>query len=277
MPYKVERHGQGYFVVNQNTGKKYSKKPLSKQIANKQLKAIEMNSSEGAGLADYLKSAYQKTKNITQNVSGRITGAIMGRNDYPPAERSIIDRYGNQKIVKICIYREKLDKSINTLVNVISLGQFNKVKNEYGYDHFYHLMMVVTLENNVPILIEKNEVINLHEYPKINPDAQKMELFIPPNFDMTFKQFLNNGQAFMGNDYFTYDALNNNCQRFIKSLILANRLGKDNPSIISFIEQDTTGLKRDLSPLTQSLFRKTTDLAARLNVLAKGKGFGKSD
>ena len=46
--------------------------------------------------------------------------------------------------------------------------------------------MVVTLDDSIPVLVEKNEVINLHEYPNIKPNAQKFELTIPPNFNLTF-------------------------------------------------------------------------------------------
>jgi len=280
MPYKVEKHAKGYFVVNQITGKKYSKKPLKKNVAERQLKAIMMNSNEdleGGGLVDFLKSAYQKTKNLASNISNRVVGTVVGRNDYPPAERDLIAKYANNKVVKICLYREKLAKAVNTLVNIISLGQFNKVKNKYGYDDMYHLMMVATLDNNVPILLEKNEVINIHEYPTISPNAQKMELNVPENFNTTFKELLDRTQAFMGSDYFTYDSMKNNCQRFVKSIILANHLEKENPSAISWVEQDTTGLQRDLSPTTQKIFKATTDLASRLNVLAKGRGFDNSN
>lgn len=274
MPYKVEKHGNGYFVVNQLTGQKYSKKPLTKAKANRQLRALYASEASGGGLADVLLKAYKKTKNLASNISGRVIGTVIGRNDYPPAERSLIDRYGDKKIIAICIYREKLDSKINSLVNLISLGQFSRIKEKYGYDELYHLMMVLTLEGDIPILLEKNEVINIHEYPNIKPTYEKFELFLPQNWDTNFKKFLQNTQDYMGNDYFTYDAINNNCQRFIKSAILANPpLQQQNPQAIKFIEQDITGLQRDLSPTTKSLFRATTDLASRLNVLARGKGF----
>ena len=82
----------------------------------------------------------------------------------------------------------------------------------------------------------------------------------------------------MGNDYFTYDAMTNNCQRFIKSAILANPpLQQENPEAFRFVEQDITGLQRDLSSTTKNIFKGTTDLAARLNVLAKGRGFDSSN
>ena len=278
MPYKVEKHGQGYFVVNQETGKKYSKKALSKDKATRQMRALYANDVEGSGLSDFLVKAYKKTKNIATNIGDRIVGTIVGRNDYPPAERSLIDRYGDKKITSICLYRHKVADTVNTLVNVISLGQFNKVKNKYGYDDLYHLMMVLTLEGGIPILLEKNEVINIHEYPTIKPDYQKLELSLPQNFNTTFRQFLSNTQTFMGNDYFTYDAMTNNCQRFIKSAILANPpLQQENPEAFRFVEQDITGLQRDLSSTTKNIFKGTTDLAARLNVLAKGRGFDSSN
>ena len=287
MPYEVKKTAQGYFVVNKETGKKYSKKPLTKPKAEKQLIALRINTTdeEGGGLADYLKSAYRKIAEkataVSSAISGTVQALVSGRDDYPPAERDLIRTYGDSKITGICLYREKLASGVNTLVNVISLGQFNKVKDKYGIDELYHLYMVITVGYNgtsVPILIEKNEVINIHEYPKISPTAQKLELLISPNFDYTFKHFLDDAQGFMGNDYFVYDAITNNCQRFIKSLILANPpLEKDNPECLKFVEQDTTGLERDLSPTSKNIFRGITDLASKFNILAKGKGFDNSN
>ncbi|MBS1737343.1 MAG: hypothetical protein JSS98_12165 [Bacteroidetes bacterium] len=219
---------------------------------------------EGAGLLDSLK-----------NFGERVKGVIFGRNNYPPAERNIIQQYGNDKIIGITIYREPLDEKINGLVNAITLGKFNSIKNKYSIDELYHLFMVVTLENSVPILVEKNEVINLHQYPAIKPKAQKFVLNIPPNFNCTFKQLLDAGQAYMGKDWFTYDPLSNNCQRFIMSILNAQpNLIKANPTANQFVVQNVSGLERDLTPATKSLFNGITGLASRLNVLARGAGFG---
>jgi len=293
MPYTLLKVPGGYFVINIITGKTYSKMPLTRRNANRQLHALRQAHAperrldddediEGAGLFDFLKNTFQKTKNIASNiasnVSGRIVGTITGRDDYPPAERAIIEKYRDKVITGICIYRHKLDKGVNMLVNTISLGQFNRIKNKYGYDDLYHLMMVVSLEGDIPILIEKNEVINIHEYPNnIKPDWQKYPLSVPTNWE-TFGVFLDNTRQFMGGDYFTYDALNNNCQRFIKSFIIANPpLQQENPQALQFIEQDTSGLQRDFHPMAKTLFRGITDLASRLNVLAKGRGFDPSN
>lgn len=233
---------------------------------------------QGGGLFDFLKSAGNKVKNLATNVGKRITGTILGRNDYPPAERSLIAKYGNLPIKQICIYREPLEKSVNTLTNVLSVGQMGQLKKKYGFDEMYHLYMVITVQESpdklVPILIEKNEVINIHEYPNIKPNAQKLELHLSPKFNYTFKQFLDNGQRVMGSRYFTYDPFDNNCQVFISSLISANPpLEQDNPNANKFILQDVQGLKTELNPVSRQLFRGTTGLAGRMNVLLKGYGF----
>lgn len=287
MPYKLLKYGSGYFVVSTETGHKHSKNPLSKSKAQAQMKALYLhanpaNEEEGGGLADYLKTAYKKIASkasaITSDISGRVQGVIVGRHDYPPAERSLIQQYGDKKITNICLYRETVSNTINNLVNVISLGQFNKVKDKHNIDELYHLMMVLTLDGGIPILLEKNEVINIHEYPNIKPDAQKLEILLSPNFNYTFKQFLDNGQMAMGDNYFKYSALTNNCQNFILGLCSANPpLLKDNPEAYKFIQQETQGLNRDLSPNTHKMFNGITNLAARLNVLAKGKGFDGSN
>jgi len=232
---------------------------------------------EGGGLFDFLKSAGKKVSNLASNVGQRISGTLFGRNDYPPAERNLILKYGNMPIKSICLYREPLAKGVNTLTNALSAGQMGQLKQKYGFDEMYHLYMVITVQETQdkfpPILIEKNEVINIHEYPNVNPNAEKLELYLSPKFNYTFKQFLDNGQRVMGSRYFTYDPFNNNCQVFISSLISANPpLEQDNPNANKFILQDVQGLKTDLNPVSRTLFRGTTGLANRMNVLLKGYG-----
>jgi hypothetical protein len=46
MPYKVSKSGGGYKVKNKKSGKTYSKKPMSKEKAKKQMAAIYANTNE---------------------------------------------------------------------------------------------------------------------------------------------------------------------------------------------------------------------------------------
>lgn len=49
MPYAVSKSGSGYKVRNKETGKTYSKKPQTKAMAVKQLRAIAMHSGTEDG------------------------------------------------------------------------------------------------------------------------------------------------------------------------------------------------------------------------------------
>lgn len=40
MPYKLQKSGSGYYVVNKETGKKYSKQPLPKSRAESQMRLL---------------------------------------------------------------------------------------------------------------------------------------------------------------------------------------------------------------------------------------------
>jgi len=40
MPYELKKARGGYYVVTEGTGKKHSKKPLSKDTAERQMKAL---------------------------------------------------------------------------------------------------------------------------------------------------------------------------------------------------------------------------------------------
>jgi len=40
MPYSLQKSGKGYYVVTEGSGKKHSKKPLSKDTAERQMKAL---------------------------------------------------------------------------------------------------------------------------------------------------------------------------------------------------------------------------------------------
>ncbi|APC46290.1 hypothetical protein HWB05_gp028 [Streptomyces phage BRock] len=49
MPYSVSKSGSGYKVRNKETGKTYSKKPQTKAMAERQLRAIHMHAGAEDG------------------------------------------------------------------------------------------------------------------------------------------------------------------------------------------------------------------------------------
>ncbi len=205
----------------------------------------------------------------------RLKGVFFGRKDYPPAERKLIEKYGNSKILKIEIYREPLEKMTKLATTILTLGQIDSLKKKYNYDELYHLFLVITVDFgvvNVPIRVEKHEIINIHEYPKIAPNAERFSINLR-GYSGTFREFLKNGENRLGDKYWFYNAFDNNCQIFVLNLLEANPpIIANNPTAKAFIYQDVTGLTADLNPVSKNLINLGTGLKSRLNVLLKGYG-----
>jgi len=77
MPYKIKKRGKGYKVTTPNHPQGFSKKPLSKKRAKKQLAAIHMNSTES--VTTNLLAAIKLSEGDEQAIPRRFT--------HGPAER----------------------------------------------------------------------------------------------------------------------------------------------------------------------------------------------
>jgi len=283
MPYRIEKVKGGFKLVD-NKGHYYSNKPMTKKAVQSQMKAIEISKHKhhnhplypqyvketgdisGAGFTDWLK---KKASDISGRISGFITGV---RDDYPPQVRDILKKYGNNKITKIVVRRDPLSKAVDVGINVLTLGEFDKSKKEAGYDNYYHLYMIATLDNGINLLMEKNEVIKIEPYNK-NPelgDKFDVQMFSP----IVLNDFLNNGLKGQGKQlFFYYDPFTANCQIWINGLMTFNGLLKNNPNLQKFIMQDYRTLIQNIPPATRSLMSGITSLARRFNILTQGKGF----
>ena len=187
---------------------------------------------------------------------------MYGRNDYSPKVKRIIDDFGSVPIINIKIMRTPISKILRFLMNIISLGEFEKKLKETPYDDLFHLSVIIRT-NKGNVSLEKNEVINMDRKPRIPKDAEVLDVTTPNG--LTLNTLLEKTKAQMGEKYYKYQAKSNNCQFFILSLLQANNLA--NTENTEFVKQDT-------NELFSSYLRKTTntftDIAGRLNVLAQG-------
>ena len=203
-----------------------------------------------------------------------INTVLTGRNDYPPKVRGIIQKYGNQEIKSIVIRRNPLQSIMNFALNAVSLGGWNKNMEDKPYDTLFHLSIVLTLNNNTRVVLEKNEVINMDTIIKVAPKTETEDIpDIQPG--LTLNALLNNAKNRMGSKYFTYSAKDNNCQDFILAVLQANNIG--NQQDYSFVKQDTKTLFENLSTL-RKVSNSITDLGAKVNEITQGSGiFSKID
>ena len=192
---------------------------------------------------------------------------IEGRNDYQPNARAVIKQYGDKQIKEIKIIRQPIQSFINTAFNALTFGQFQKKLDELPYDKLFHLRMVITMEDNKQIQLEKNEVINITL--KVDTVKGQEELDVPIHNSITLNQLLEGGQKILKDKYFTYRAFGNNCQDYQIALLKGSNLLT--PQLEAFIKQDVSELA-NINPFLKKIANTMTDLGGKFNEIIHGTG-----
>ena len=155
-----------------------------------------------------------------------------GKKGYTTSSQQIVDKFGDRTISSITVCRSPV--SVGFVVKT-----FDLIKDK-PYKDLFHLYMVVTFTDGKKIVCEKNEVINLSKnIPKETNETEKMPVRVTSG--LTLNTMLNNAMQSMGeNKYFTYNAINNNCQNYLLALITSSNMATGEAT--TFIKQDVKGL-----------------------------------
>jgi len=192
-----------------------------------------------------------------------------GRDDFPPKVRTILKKVYDIPITKLVIVRHPLSDLMTGALNAVSLGEFKKRYENEPYDKLYHLALFIYLSNGKSILLEKNEVINAVEDPKIVQDDEVKEVSQFPE-GLTIRMMLDWAKEKLGDNFFKYNAGTNNCQSFVNSLIYKF----SNTEEDRFVKQNTEALFKNL-PAFQKIVNSVTDLGAKINEITEGAGLRK--
>ena len=192
---------------------------------------------------------------------------VFGRSDYPSDQKRIIEKYGNSAIRHIRIGRTPLPSAINSVLNIVTLGAFQKLVQASPYDKLFHLFCIITLDNGTKILLEKNAQINMKVVSSYNPKNTEYvdATYIPSG--LTFKELLDNGRKIQGGKWFKYNGTTNNCQDYIIAVLKGSSVL--NPELQDFIKQDVKSIFQTL-PVTKTVMNAVTGLGAVVDVVQKG-------
>lgn len=175
----------------------------------------------------------------------------------------------NVEVKTLQVGRTPLKQWVNTALNIISAGQWNKVKKEVGYDKMFHLYLII----NGKFLIEKNEVFNVKNY---SPSSGEEKIEIPVAKPITIGEMFSRVTN-LENFYSNYDAFKNNCQDAVMYLLQQNNQSFNvTADVKRFIKQDVSSLLQNQKIRESTKTIKTiTNIGATMNKLLQYVSGGK--
>jgi len=181
---------------------------------------------------------------------------------YPPQVRRVLAEHGAHRITNVKLCKEVVSQNTEFLLKALSgPSTWEAAKRKHGFDRFYHLFMIISMEDGMQLHVEKNEVIRMSPNPRACPDA--LDLGAPAT-PITVGEMMERTKQRVGDrDFFTYDPLVNNCQNFVSQLL--RTMGLLNQTSNKFVFQDIAGLRAELPSYTKYLAKGLTDLGAFFN------------
>lgn len=185
----------------------------------------------------------------------------------PPKSRKLLERVGNEKITSIQLVRTPLTSTTKTLLNIATFGKLEKYLKESNIDKLFHLRMII----NGKYALEKNSVVEFSTDNKIEKNSNVLDLYLPPNFNVSINELINNTRNQMGNQKFSdYEARTNNCSIFIENVLTSN--GIQNSEAMQFLTQDTKELFQKFPTISEKIINLATETGSVVNRLIEGNG-----
>lgn len=190
------------------------------------------------------------------------------RQKFPPKVRKILQDYGNKKITSITVGRTPVQSMVTKALNFLTGGKFNEQIKKLNYDDVYHLFMLVGLEGGTNMLVEKNSVVNFKPVPSSYGGTDKV--VVPVNKSVTLGQMVDDAVKAVGPSIYLYDAVHNNCQKFVSDLL--KNSGLMNPSLNTFINQDIEKVLSTSPGYAKKIADVFTEGSAKIDRLLEGEG-----
>jgi hypothetical protein len=139
---------------------------------------------------------------------------------FPKSARDFLTKYKDAKISNFVIRKNPIQSGVEKVLNFVSQGKYNEIKQDYAYDTMYHLRLDFEIDGRI-YMTEKTANIQFRngitteedEVYKISSDKVIPLLTAVEN---TYKK--------MGSNFFSYDAFTNNCQNYVMNFLSSNGL-----------------------------------------------------
>ena len=217
--------------------------------------------------------AVNTAKNAVVEGATRAVNAVRGvRTGMPPNAQATLDQYALWTVTGLVVRRDPVQKALSTVMNLVSLGAWNRARAQYGFDDVFHLGLLIDLEApdrsaRARVLAEKNEVINLGTPKPVQERTQELRI-PPPRPPVTLGDFWAKAAAAKGPSFYLYDAFHNNCQDFVLGLLHANGAATDEAE--KFVKQRLEQVIAQQPSWLGKVANAVTNLGARVDRIKQG-------
>lgn len=214
-------------------------------------------------VTDNINKKANLVKSLTTDPNRFIKNLMYGHDKLPYSFRAVFDKVKDEKITSLEVIRNPLSKPLEGILSAFTGFELERKLKQENYDHLFHLKIRI----NGKYDFEKEQASHFG-YAKNNPDQEIMKIHEIPN--ETIEEFVENTIKKMGNAFFNYDGLRNNCQDFILAVLHGN--GIHNSQYDSWIKQNTDEIFKSTPSFMRKVMNKVTDIANRAQILEEGTG-----
>lgn len=219
------------------------------------------------GLFNKAKEAFKGASDFVGRGIDRVKKAVgsLFSDNLPKSFRDTLEKYKDNNIINFQVCREPLSGAVNAFANLITAGTFNEVAEKQGEAGFFHLYSILTLDNGVKLIYEKNErpVLQVSNKNPSSSGASSNSECRDVSANVPLGDFISNSMKRMGdNRYISYDPISNNCQDFLLNSLQANNLS--NGDLDSFIKQPVDELIEKTPAFSKQLAKAATGLGGTL-------------
>ena len=271
---------QGHISRDQQVAKAERQKEIEKRLEEKKklkklsaepVTADDIDDDDDEEDATALGEGFGDIVNGIKNVARRVANVFT--NSFSPATEKAVKKYGDYMITDARIHRNPVEAVLKKVLSLISGGKTDIYKQRY--DDLYHLFMIIHMTNGQAMtyqLTEKRPNIVWEDRKGLESPASKgdyMDFVLPK--PVLFRDVIELSMKKLGSNYHKYDAVTNNCQKYIQTLVdsMYELAGSSTPSeIIKYITQNLDGI---IDKDTSKVANAVTDVGHFFNRLTGGE------
>ena len=191
-----------------------------------------------------------------------MTGSGLGK--LPSNIERLLEKNKDKIISKITIFRLPLADALVKALNVLTDNSVKKfLKRDDKHDELFHLGMFIETTDGKSYVLDKQQNMSFVEAKKSFLKQKDIELSPVSNLpdNLTIGQMFDFGRKKMGSKYYTYNALSNNCQRFVAENLDAIGVSYDR----EFVVQNLEKLAKRIPAFQKKLGVLATDAAREID------------